>query len=313
MLDVINRIKEVITAHPIWAKCNDKYFYIGILAFLLLMVYQIFEQNLIDTFLRQDNLNQSNTQYLEKLRNHLSEEYVLISEVHALLTTIESGSVGISIIVDANIQIGKEVKSLTTLAEDGKQYLEASVIATESIILLLYLSHYLLPVLFQISLVLTVLFCAAKWLKRLNVPHVLFRLLKGSILLLSILHFALPYSVHLAKVSTEYLDNHYDSAMHTYAKRIHEEYVGQSKTNGNDARAKSLMEQNETITTNTSDRISSFFRYTNQKLLRTLLTNTVIPTLLFLSLYLLFRFFIESTFQIPEEMAVKTRQDKPVV
>jgi len=313
MLGFFNRIKGELVANSTWSKFNDKYFYIALFALLFLVVFYVFEQGLIDKFLHQDALNQSNTQYLQRLRADLSEEYVLISEVHALLATIESGSVGVSIIVDANIQIGKEVKSLTTLAEDGKRYLAASVIATESIIMLLYLSHFVLPILFKSSLVLLLLFGVAKWLKRLNVPHVLFHLLKINILLLATLHFALPYSVHLARVSTEFLDNNYDSAIHTYAKRIHQEYVGQTKSSGNDARAKSLLEQTESINTHSNHKISSFFRYINQKLMRTLLTNTVIPSLLFLFLYLLFRFFIESTFQLPEEMAVKTKQDRPVV
>lgn len=299
--------------HPEFERYDNKYFYILLVSTLLFIVYLMFEQSLVDRFVRQDDLNQSNIKYLENLRSTLAEEFVLISEVHSLLATIESGSVGISIIVDANIQIGNEVKSLTHLAEEGKKYLSASVIVTECIILLLYLSHFLLPILFQVCVVLLILFSLTKWLERLNLPHVFFKLLKSSVLLLAILHFALPYSVHLAAVTTQYLDKHHGTEMQNYAKNIHAEYVGQHKDKSNDKRAKSLMEKNETITANKGHKVASFFRYTSQKLLRTLLVNTVIPLLLFLSLYLLFRFFIESTFQVPEEMAVKTHRDRPVV
>lgn len=313
MLTLRQYLKNFWGSHPKLQQYNNTYLYLAFFTAIIFIFFRLFEQPLIDLLIHHTQLYKENMQYLEQLRTSLEEEFVLLSGVHALLSTVESSSVGISVIVDAKIQIGNELKSLTSLAEDSQQYLKVSSYLTELFILLTYLGHYLTPVLFEINLIVLFLFCLAKCMQRFNIPHMLFKILKAGVLLLCLLQLALPYSIHFTALATQYVESHYDDSLNSYAKRIHDEYVGQQKDNSNDARAKSLINQNERLRVDKRHKVSSFFRFINQKLLRTTLMISITPIVIFLTMIITLRFFVESTMQLPEEMAVKSKKDRPVL
>ena len=279
-------IKEMIKA------TSDRHLVTGVLCLIILILIHLFDNSFFSVILEQDSLNKQNLKYLTDLRNNSIENYTLLAGIHSLLLTIESSHLGFSIIVDANVKIGNEITALTLLANRGKLYFEVFTVASEMTVLIIYLTYFVIPIIFKATLFSGSLYGFSKWLNRRNSPTLFFKVTRLGIFLLVILHFSIPYSVHLAAITSEYLEGKQDTHMQQYAKHIHAEYVGGKQTESNTSRAKSALDKSESIVSDIENKVASFFRYISQYLLHKILTVLIIPILLFVGLYLIARYII---------------------
>ena len=281
-------------------------FYMGLVWFLLLLLFLFFENSINHALFEQSQLNVSNSNYLQTLRASLTEELIVLKEIKALLATIETSQFGFSIIVDAKVTLGKEVSSLTDLANRGSLYLEVAIIATEVLILLSYLTHYILPIILLFIFVGLTLRSFAKWLDYSNIQTECAKLLKVLTMWFVMLHFAIPYSVHFAAAVSHHIEQNKRHELTGYAKHFHNELKQSQGHQSLSKKAKAMIHKGENLLTNFKHKVSSMFRYVSQLLLRKLLLALVIPLLLFGFLYFTLRYILNTTLLVNDEIRRKT-------
>lgn len=276
-------------------------FNLGLVWSLLFLLFLLFENSINHALFEQSQLNLTNTRYLQTLRTSLTEELIVLKEITALLSTIETSQFGFSIIVDATITIGKEVSSLTDLTKRGSLYLEIAIVATEVLILLSHLTHYILPMIVFFILISLALRSFSKWLDYSNIQLECAKLLKVLTMWFVILHFVIPYSIHFAAAVSHHIEHKKPHELTGYAQHFHNELKQSRGHQDLSKKAKALVHKGESLLTNFKHKVSATFRYVSQLLLRKLLLALVIPLLLFSFLYIAARYVLDRAFIINQQ------------
>lgn len=288
------------------ASLNNRSFYLVVLWSLLALLLLLFEASISRFLFEQSQLSESNLAYLNKLTASLTDELIILKEIKALLSTIETSQFGVSIIVNAQITVGKEISSLTELTDRGGTYLELAILASQIMVLLTHLSHFVLPMILLFILLALALMYFGKWQDYSNIEAESSKLLRVLTMWFVMLHFALPYSIHFAAAVSNHIENQKPHQLNGYAQHFHHELKGDKTHQDLSKKAKALIHKGESLLSNFKHKVSSMFRYVSQLLLRKLLLALVIPVLLFGFLFFTLRYILNSTLMVRDELTQKT-------
>jgi hypothetical protein len=177
---------------------------------------------------QQENLHQSNVFYLQRLEAQLGEELGHLLALQTLVDVAASSQVGISFILDINVEVGRLLSQLSNVLEKGNEVVLLSLAGIGVIQALATLCEYLSPWFLEFFIVLLALWSTLSLVDRniLNSStwHAVLRS-AGSLFLVS--YLIIPYSIHLSSGLSNTVDHYFeDKASYQYFSAMSNELSG---------------------------------------------------------------------------------------
>jgi len=148
-------------------------------------------------FAHQSILNE-NAQYLKASAKQSEENVLKLAEIFALLETIQSTQIGISLIVKLQIEVGQAVAAFSNIVEQGIVVSTLSSAAAYTLLALDKIASFLSPWLFKLALLLVSIFLVCYSFSRKQYITG-FSLLAAelAVILFLVAHLIIPYTIHI--------------------------------------------------------------------------------------------------------------------
>ena len=152
----------------------------------------------LSEFFNQNDLVHANDNYLEEIEKTDRQNLLKLTEIASTLAVLESSQVGISILVDASIKIGKAIKPLSNVTEKAFDLTLASISATIALRWILNFAELVAPLLFFISMLITCLYFLLRAYNKSNSLFIVsvYKFTHITALVFLCSHIILPYSIH---------------------------------------------------------------------------------------------------------------------
>ncbi|MCW8875435.1 MAG: hypothetical protein OQJ89_10700 [Kangiellaceae bacterium] len=287
------------------SKLKTHYTLIFVVCISLLAYSQFEHSNKAINFFVKDSLYQSNQTYLSNLEKASVDNFVRLSTINATLSTMKSGVVGFSFIVETKLTIGEELKQFERLSEKGVKY---SSLVTFSSVAISYVSSVaksLSVPLFFILLVIGGVYGLVGMLEIKFLIAKLFSILRPVLVLFIAFHLVIPYAIHGSDYLSQIIEKEANSQNNDYFERVHQEIA---KTGGGaniKQRANSIMGKVEGVLVDIERKIETLLLNCIEYLISQLLITIVIPLLLALFLMVGFRRFINNYIVHPLELEAR--------
>ncbi len=274
-----------------WFKGRSGLLAITLLLLLLLAGFHFGHFASLSSLLQQDVLRHSNIDYLTQLEGQLGKELGYLLTLQTLVDVAASSQIGISFILDINVEVGRLLSQLSDVLEKGNEAVLMSIAAVGVLQAILALSEYLSPWFLGEFLVCLTVWCGLAWFDRsvLNneLSHKLLRCL-FSLFLMS--HMIIPYSIHFSAALSQTVDSYFsDKVSYQYFSHMSNELVGTNKKGDLKDHAKSSIQfLHKASATKLHQKAQHGSYVVMQFVAKMLLTLVVIPFSILLGLYVLF-------------------------
>ncbi len=259
----------------------------------LLLVYTFSDHSeKLKRFFLEDSLYHKNQIYLNDIERRSSESFVKLAAINAISETLESSQVGFSLIIKTNITIGKELNNISKLSKTGYQYAGLALTSSIFIQTCLIMSHKLIPQIYRILLILTMLYAFSGFLRINSLTIKLFIWVRLLLICLFVLHIVVPYSVHLAGVATNSLSESHLQSNSQHFRNMHNEFSANKNYGSTRDHAKGLVHRFEYFFTKADKKIESLLWNIVRYIVVDILTTILIPIGLACLFYILSKQFI---------------------
>lgn len=281
---MMNNIKQ-------WFRGRTGLLGISLLLCLLLGLHQLGYFSSLNSLLQQDALHHSNTEYLTKLEGQLGKELGYLLTLQTLVDVAASSQIGVSFILDINVEVGRILSQLSDLLEKGNEAVLLSIAGIGLLQAILALSEFLSPWFLHEFLICLTVWCGLAWFDRsvLNneLSHKLLRCL-FSLFLMS--HMIIPYSVHLSEGLSHKVDNYFSAKpSYEYFSHMSNELSGATHKGDLKDHAKSSIQfLHKASATKLHQKAQRGSYVVMQFIVKMLLTLVVIPFTLLFGLYFFF-------------------------
>lgn len=180
---------------------------IGLLA--LFWARQQGDLTTLSQWFAQDQLHQSNHQYLEEVRSELGTELGHLLELEAIVDVASSSQFGISFIFDMNVEVGRLLTSLSEILDRGTEVVVVSLTAVGLLDIVSELMVTVSPWLLDATLVFLAVWCAGALFHRpLLENETCHRTLNLLSRLFLFAWLVVPYSLHFNQVASQAVDHY---------------------------------------------------------------------------------------------------------
>ena len=291
------------------SKLKTHYTLVFAVCFSVLAYGQFEHSNKVIDYFVKDTLYQSNQRYLSELEKTSLDNFVRLSAINATLSTMQSGVVGFSFIVETKLTIGEELKQFESLSEKGVEY---SSFVTFSSVVMRYISSLAKNLTIPLFFLLLTVGCVYGLMGMLNIKFLIaksFAILRPVLVLFIGLHLVIPYAIHGSDYLSQIIEKEADNQNNQYFERVHQEITKTGGASNIKQRANSIMGKVEGVLVDIERKIETLLLNCIEYLISQLLVTIIIPLLLSLLLLAVFRRYINRYIVHPLELELS--QAKP--
>jgi len=179
-------------------------------------------------FFQQEELHYSNVSYLQGLEAQLGKELGHLLALQTLVDVAASSQVGISFILDINVEVGRLLSQLSAVLEKGNEVVLLSLAGIGTIQALSALCEYVSSWFLELFILLLALWTVLSWIDRTLLTSVTWHAIlrsAGSLFLVS--YLIIPYSIHLSSGLSHAVDHYFeDKASYQYFSAMSNELSG---------------------------------------------------------------------------------------
>jgi len=270
------------------------YFLCGLVCLLLVIILlSPMGEELADYFNNQA-LVQSNHSYLQDLAKKDRSELLLLSEINGFLSFIQSSELGVSFVLNAQIQVGNILNPLTEITQQSFNSTLSSLHLTNGLLKVLTLLVWLTPIVAICLLILISLYCFSKLKKIHSEPN---NHLKAIIInlatLLFTLHLLIPYSLYMSAQIDKALYHSFSEDVRNDLKNLHQTLVSDKNKNGLIEKTEYFIKNLERMLLDIPKKTEALISYHSNQTILTVLRIIIMPGIILLILFLFTRFYIK--------------------
>jgi len=237
----------------------------------------------ISSLFNQNNLVMVNDKYLEGIEKSNRKNLLLLTEIDSLLSVLESSQVGMSLIVDASLKIGKAVTPLSKVVTKAFDLTFISITVTVALRWLLNLAEIVAPVLFFITMIISGIYGIA----RAFGDHVT-TTAKSALKCLKIFglgfvctHLLIPYSIHSVSLLEGILYADIEKQKNTNLHNLHSDLIRHHAKQSIKEKIKHDIKQIENTLLKLPLKVDVLVSYYSKHMMITLLRSSVFPLAIF--------------------------------
>ncbi len=256
----------------------------------------------------QDSLIHQNEAYLKGLAQEDEKQLLQLAEIRSLLYVLQSGDMGISFIVQANVEVGQALAPLSHVTDRTFEVVFTSLSATTFLRWFSELSEFIAPTIGMISLVSLFLFSLYSFGSLINprIHTALKRITELSLLLFVMVHLLLPYSIHGAALISDTLYKDLRSVNRNNLTNMHQSLSSNSRHGDYKTRVKYDIGHMEAMLKDLPHKVESMISYRAKYLMFRVMSTIVMPLGLFLVLLGFFKYIV-----LPLCLPEHRRQEDP--
>lgn len=261
-----------------------RYCMIALLAFVMAVVVYI---SPIQGWAENHALVQKNDEYLTSIEQVDKVNIFLLSEMKGVISTLESSEIGISIFIDANIEIGKVFTSFSTFIENALNLTLSSLAVTEGTRWLLKLCEHLSPLLLVTSFICLGLLALGKSLgqEKLDGESYTKRFFEFTLIVFLTVYLIIPYSVYGTSLIDKYVYEELQQEKNQNIKNLHADIVSNEKHETIKQKAEADFKRFEEMAVKLPKKINMVTDYHIQHFVYNIFRSLIIPLFMFFFLY----------------------------
>ncbi|MEM6662406.1 MAG: hypothetical protein AAF666_09540 [Pseudomonadota bacterium] len=150
-----------------------------------------------------DEIITTNHAFLVAALNASGDDQIILTELLAILSIVQSAELGFDFFVSANIDVGQALTALTTSIERAWLAVAATAVITELLIGLAAIADAMTPVFFVIAFAATGAYFLALAACTSHLKHVFRSLAEVASSILLVAHLLIPYSIQVSAMATQ--------------------------------------------------------------------------------------------------------------
>ncbi len=270
------------------------YFLCGIVCLLLVAMLLSPVGQEVDNYFNEQPLIQSNQNYLQNLAKKDRSELLLLSEINGFLSLIQSSELGVSFVLDAQIQVGNILNPLTDITQQSFNSTLSSLHLTNGLQKVLTLLAWLTPKVAIFLLLLISLYCLLKMKKSRSslVSHMKPIIINLATLLFT-LHLLIPYSLYMSAQIDKALYHSLSMDVQSDLENLHQTLVSDKNKNGLIEKTEYFIKNLERMLLDIPKKTEALISYHSNQTILTALRIIIMPGLILLLLSLFTRYYIK--------------------
>ena len=250
----------------------------------------------------------SNLSYLEQAEQQAFKTYLLLAEFNSGLALLQSSRAGISTFVEVNVQLGSELKQVTSLVEKSTLVSLISMGVLFTLKLLHSFFQWLSPLLFTLLLGLAFIYLTISFvMKSKTKVSRIFGVTTSTIMLIFIcVHLLFPLSIFMAQLTEKKITSLLSNSVHSNYDSVQQQILGASKKMSVKHKVESAFNRYEQAVVSIPEKVSMLAKNFIQHLVTTLFNTIVFPLGYFYVLLVLSRRILEHSFDLSKPMLLDT-------
>ena len=248
----------------------------------------------VDNYFNEQPLIQSNQNYLQNLAKKDRSELLLLSEITGFLSLIQSSELGVSFVLDAQIQVGNILNPLTDITQQSFNSTLSSLHLTNGLQKVFILLAWITP---KVAICLLLLISFYCFLKLKSLHSTLKGHMKPIIIniatLLFTLHLLIPYSLYMSAKIDKALYHSFSMDVQSDLKNLHQTLVSDKNKNGLIEKTEYFIKNLERMLLDIPKKTEALISYHSNQTILTALRIIIMPGLILLLLFLFTRFYIK--------------------
>lgn len=241
------------------------------------------------------SISAANQAFLKQAEALAVHDFLLLTEVSAILDVVQSSQIGISFIADFNVTVGHAISELN---QGSKRALEVNMLSAALIKLIALIARFCSYIASGIYIILLWVWLLYLLLLRLrSVSQVPDKVVKGAqvianevLVIFLVVYLFIPYSIHLSSVTSYYLHHQVKTDNSQKVKAIHSAiYSGVDQSKLKDKAQTSISHLKKISASDLHYKVENLFSYLLQAIAITLFDLLLMPFIVLYGLYRIFR------------------------
>ena len=237
-------------------------------------------------FIEQE-LTKQNLAFLNHAEREARGNLIKLAEIFAVLKVIESGEVGISFFVDAQVRVGRALAAFSDLVERGIVVSVVAASAAAGLKGLVRLADVVSPLLFKLALPLLATYFIAASISSTHLVTLVSRVLSEAVVVLFLTAYLLiPYSIHGTGWLTQQITADLKQEGREHLINIHQELKqGEQRRPRIKERAEHAIHEFERTVLHMPQKVSAMSLFVIRHIAATIIEGLVFPIGIFLTLW----------------------------
>ncbi len=270
-----------------WLSKNRYRLLFGIGFAVLFFLLQIDAVHRFSASFIEQELTRQNLAYLSHVERESRGNLIKLAEIFAVLKVIESGQVGISFIIDAQVRVGRALAAFSDLVERG---IVVSVVAASAAVGLkglVRLADVVSPILFKLALPLLATYFIAASISSAHLVTIVSRVLSEAIVALFLTAYLLiPYSIHGTGWLSQQITADLKQEGREHLNHIHQELTqGKQRKARLKERAEHAIHEFERTAVHVPQKVSAMSLFLIRHVAATIIEGVLFPIGIFLALW----------------------------